>query len=185
MRTTGPGQSAFLIIDVIDVLNRETIEYAVIGAMAGSVHGAIRASVDADAVISLTVQKSAELERKFQIAGFKTELRRGDMDDPIPALLSLKDAHENRVDLLVGLRGLEREAFSRAIEVAFHKEKLRIISREDFIAMKAFAGGPVDLMDASRVISATAGSLDVELLRRLARQFGHEAAASLDRLLAA
>jgi len=184
MRTTGPGQSAFLIIDVIAVLNRENVDYAVIGAMAGSVHGAIRASVDADAVISLTVQQSAELERKFQAIGFITELRRGDLDDPIPAVLSLKDAHENRVDLLVGLRGMESQAFSRTFDVAFHNEKLRIIGREDFIAMKVFAGGPVDLMDASRVISAARESLDVELLHRLARRFGGEAAESLDRLLA-
>lgn len=184
MRTTGPGQSAFLIIDAIVVLNREKVDYAVIGAMAGSVHGAIRASVDADAVIALTVQQSADLERKFQAAGFKTELRRGDMDDPIPAVLSLKDDYENRVDLLVGLRGMESQAFSRTLEVAFQNEKLRIIGREDFIAMKVFAGGPVDLMDASRVISAAGVSLDVELLRRLTRKFGREAAESLGRLLA-
>jgi predicted nucleotidyltransferase len=170
-------------MDVIAVLNREKVDYAVIGAMAGSVHGSIRASVDADAVISLAVQKSAELEKKFQTAGFKTELRRGDLDDPIPAVLSLKDNHENRVDLLVGLRGMESKVFSRTLEVSFSNEKLRVVGREDFIAMKVFAGGPVDLMDAARVISAEGESLDIELLRRLARGFGNEAAESLDRLL--
>lgn len=52
MRTTAPGQSIFLIMYAISVLNREKIDYAVIGAMAGSVHGSIRASIDADAVMA-------------------------------------------------------------------------------------------------------------------------------------
>ena len=32
-------------------------------------------------------------------------LRRGDPDDPIPAMLVLRDAYGNRVELLGGLRG--------------------------------------------------------------------------------
>lgn len=46
------------------------------------------------------------------------------------------------MDLLVGLRGLEAEAFLRAIDVPFVGEVLRVVGREDFIAMKLFAGGP-------------------------------------------
>jgi hypothetical protein len=50
--------------------------------------------------------------------------------------------------------------------------------------MKVFAGGPVDLVDASRALSAAGKAVDVELLRRLAKQFGRDASASLERLLA-
>lgn len=106
MRTTGPGESALLLLDAVDVLTAEAIDYAVVGAMAGSVHGIVRASFDANAVLSLAVQRAPELERKFKAAGFETTLRRGDPDDPIGALLSLADAFENRVDLLIGLRAL-------------------------------------------------------------------------------
>lgn len=130
MRTTGPGESALLLLDAVDVLTAEGINYAVVGAMAGSVHGIVRASFDADAVLSLSVQRAPELERKFTAAGFQTTLRRGDPDDPIGALLSLSDAFENRVDLLIGLRGLEPTAFSRAIELTFEKTALRVIVTE-------------------------------------------------------
>lgn len=39
------------------------VEYAVIGAMAASVHGSLRASADADALLSVTVSKLANLSR--------------------------------------------------------------------------------------------------------------------------
>jgi hypothetical protein len=52
------------------------------------------------------------------------------------------------VDLLGGLRGLDPKAFSRGIEVPFLGDTLRFVGREDFIAMKCFADGPQDLLDA-------------------------------------
>jgi hypothetical protein len=61
---------------------------------------------------SAVIQQAPELEKKLILAGFNTQLRRGDSTDPIPALFSLTDAFRNRVDLLVGLRGLEAAAFS-------------------------------------------------------------------------
>ncbi len=184
MRTTRSGESALLLLDVVGLLAGQKIEYAVIGAIAASVHGAVRASMDADILLSLAVQQAAELERIFKAAGFATELSRGDLDDPIPALLRLSDALTNRVDLLIGLRGMEPQAFSRVVEIPFQGEKLRFIGREDFIAMKVFAGGPVDIVDATRAIAAGGGSLDTQLLRRLAKRYGSGCAEVLERLLA-
>ena len=60
---------------------------------------------------------------------------------------------------------------------------LEIVSREDFIAMKAFAGGPVDLADARAVIDLDRESLDLELLRRLAQRFGRDAARTVEDLI--
>jgi hypothetical protein len=94
MRTSRDGQSALLLFDVVAILKKEKIDHAVIGAIAASVHGVVRASMDADLVLS-----------------------KGDHDDPIPALLELSDAYNNRVDMLAGIRGLEAAAFSRAIDV--------------------------------------------------------------------
>jgi len=182
VRTTAPGQSALLLLDAVEVLTREGINYAVIGAMAASIHGIVRASFDADAVLSLGSSKARDVQRAFQDAGFHTELRTGDVEDPIPALLQITDEFANRVDLLVGLRGLEAEAFSRAIEVPFKEMTLKVVGKEDFIAMKAFAGGPQDLADAANAV-AIAGSLDVELVTRLAKRYGPDAATNLEKLL--
>lgn len=183
MRTARAGESALLLLDVIDVLKSHQLKYAVVGALAASVHGAVRASMDADAVLSVGLSGVKSLGDVLAAAGFRTELTRGDLDDPIPALLRVADDHGNRVDLLIGLRGLDPQAFSRSIDVPFQGTTLRFIGREDFVAMKAFAGGPMDLVDAARAIAAGGASLDVELVRRLAKRFGREASESVDRLL--
>jgi hypothetical protein len=108
VRTKGPGESALLLLDTAALLTDKGIAYAVIGAMAAAVHGVVRASIDADAVLSFTPLRLRQLEREFTAASFMTQLREGDLADPEPAVLELSDPHGNRVDLLAGLRGLER-----------------------------------------------------------------------------
>ena len=71
-------------------------------------------------------------------------------------MLVLTDRYHHRVGVLVGLRGLEPGAFGRTSAVPFQGERLREIGREDFIAMKAFAGGPQGLADARNVLAAAA-----------------------------
>lgn len=184
MRTDAPGQSALLMLDVADVLVRQGVSYAVIGAMAAAVHGVVRASLDADALVMLQVREAASLRRSLDEAGLTTELRIGDPDDPIPALLAVSDTHGNRVDLLIGLRGLDPEALSRASEVEFLDGVLRIVGREDLIAMKLFAGGPQDLADARAALQLDRETLDLELLRRLSARFGRSTERALETMLA-
>ncbi len=152
--------------------------------MAASVHGVVRASMDADAVLALPTHELAGLEKQLRTSGFGTELRYGDDDDPIAAVLALNDSFGNRVDLLAGLRGLDPAAFTRAFDVHFQGESLRVVGREDFIAMKLFAHGPQDIADAEFALVATGGSLDVELLERLAQRYGPETLAALRAMLA-
>jgi hypothetical protein len=184
MRTKASGESTLLLVDAVELLRAAQIDYAIIGAMAASVHGVIRASRDADALLSITVAALPDLERRFAATGFSTELRRGDMDDPISAVLTLHDEFENRVDLLVGIRGFDPNAFSRTIDVPLDGELLRFVSLEDFIAMKIFAGSPQDVTDATTAFEVATEPLDVDLLRRLARRYGSDTARSLERVLA-
>ena len=179
MRTNRPGQSALLLLDAVEVLQRQQVDYAVIGALALSVHGVVRASLDVDALLFATPTRVAKLRVAFQTAGFGTALRYGGPDDPIPILLVLSDTHGNQVDLLGGLRGLDPQLLTRTVQVAFFGENLRFVGREDFIAMKCFAGGPQDLLDARSAYHAAESPLDLDLLRAVAHRFGRDA---LDRL---
>ncbi|HTY49117.1 MAG TPA: hypothetical protein VMB48_05450 [Steroidobacteraceae bacterium] len=184
MRACGPGESALLLLDVVDVLSARKVRYAVIGALAASIYGVVRASMDADLLLAAGVQDARSIEAALVAAGFHTELRRGDLSDPIPALLEVVDSFGNRVDLLLGLRGIEPQAFARARDVPFQGSVLKFVGLEDFVAMKAFAGGPVDLQDARRAVAAAGGSLDRELVRRLAGRYGPDAVKALEQLLA-
>lgn len=81
-------------------------------------------------------------------------------------------------------KGLDPKVFSRAIEVKFLDENLRIVGREDFIAMKCFAGGPQDVADARSAYQAAPGPVDLDLLRTATRRFGRDAADRLEEILA-
>jgi hypothetical protein len=183
MRTDSVGQSALLLLDAVDILIHEKVAYAVIGAMAASVHGVVRASLDADAVLALSPKEMRSLEPRFREAEFRTEFRPGNPDDPIPAMLVLTDDHGNRVDLLAGLRGMEPAAFSRALVVSFFGKPLSVVGCEDFIAMKVFAGGPVDMDDARNALAVAGDAIDADLLRRVTRNYGPAAEESLETLL--
>jgi len=184
VKATGPGQSLLLLLDVVALLDEHNIEYCVVGALAASVYGAVRATTDADALISVPISKLTTFEKKLRSAELTTELTRGDSSDPIPALLAIGDKFSNRVDLLIGLRGLDPEAFERTITVPFSGTNLRIVGREDFIAMKCFAGGPLDIADAQAALKAAETPIDLDLLRRITRRFGRPAADILEDLVA-
>jgi predicted nucleotidyltransferase len=169
--------------DVAELLAKQGVRYAVIGAMAAAVHGVVRASLDADAVVTLQGRQGQALRQSLVEEGYQAVLKTGDVDDPIPGLLEIKDRHGNRVDLLLGLRGMDPELMNRTRQVSLAEAVLDIVGREDFIAMKAFAGGPVDLSDARGVIDLDRGSLDEALLRRLAQRFGRDAERVLEDLI--
>jgi len=177
MDIDSPGHSTDLLFKLVCVLNERHIDYAVIGAMAVSVHGVVRASIDADALISIAFSELKSLGDSFAQDGLTVVLREGDVSDPILAMMVVSDQHGNRVDLLTGLRGLDMDIYQRTVEIRLpeYSFPLRVASKEDVIAMKLFAGGPLDLMDAKRLIAVADSSLDKSLLRRLVERFGRDA----------
>jgi hypothetical protein len=183
MRAGRPGQSALLLLDVIEILRREKVDYLVIGAFALSVHGVVRATRDAAALLQISLSRIIKLQRMLEVAGFQVALRQGDAVDPIPIMLVLSDSHGNHVDLLGGLRGLDPKAFSRGIDVPFQGETLRFVGREDFIAMKCFADGPQDILDAKDAYLSAEGPVDLDLIRRITHRFGRDAADTLEQIL--
>jgi predicted nucleotidyltransferase len=185
VRATRAGQSALLLLDVAQILRDEDIDYAVIGAFALSIHGEVRASTDVDALLWTSAKRLAQLRIDLERAGFSVDLQRGDTDDPIPALLVVTDSHANQVDLLGGLRGMDPQFLARTIEIPFLGQPLRFVGREDFIAMKCFAGGPQDLLDAQSAYERAPAPVNIDLLRVLARRFGRAAADNLEKLIAA
>lgn len=171
------------MVDVAELLAKHGVRYAVIGAMAAAVHGVVRASLDADAVVALRVREGQGLRLLLVEKGYEATLSTGGLDDPIPGLLEIRDRHGNRVDLLLGLRGMDPALMDRTRQVTLAEAVLEIVGREDFIAMKAFAGGPIDLADARAVVDLDRETLDVALLRRLAQRFGRETAQAVEDLI--
>jgi predicted nucleotidyltransferase len=174
MRAKGSGQSSLLLLDVIDILLKKKVPYAVIGAFAASFYGAVRASMDADAVISLAALDldANELAAIFVKAGLRCAYSEGASDDPLDGLIKIHDKYDNQVDLITGIKGMDSEAFERLRSVSFLKHKIRLISIEDFIAMKIFAGSPKDLDDVRKALAVSRPKINIALLKKLTRQYG-------------
>ena len=85
MKINGPGESSLLLLKVIKVLEKFKIPYAIVGAFAVSFYGLVRASLDADCVISVEgkEEKLGQLVASLRKDALKVELRRGDSSDPI------------------------------------------------------------------------------------------------------
>ncbi len=185
MKAKGPGQSALLLLDVIDVLDKSQVSYAIIGAFAASFYGVVRASIDADAVISLQHSQAdiKVLIDELQKAEFKTNYRKGDSDDPIGAVINVEDHFNNRVDLLMNIHGMAEDIFHRTIDTEFMETNIRLIGIEDFIAMKIFAGSPKDLSDVAGALEISYDRINFPLLKKLLKNYGKDALNQLELLL--
>ncbi len=184
-RAKGPGQSVLLLLDVIDVLNQFHIPYAIIGAFAASFYGTIRASMDADAIISLQQSQTdvKVLTAKLQEHGFKITYRKGEINDPIGALINAEDPFNNRVDLLMNVQGAQEVIFSRTVKTEFMGAQIQLIGIEDFIALKIFAGSQKDLNDIVGVLKISYNRINLVLLKDLVRNYGKNALSQLESLL--
>ena len=184
MKTTGPGQPFHMLLDVAALLTELGIPYAAVGGLAVSFHGSPRATHDADAVIWLrgTGKTEQDLVRRLTNAGYRTILRRGDIDDPISGVVVVEDAHANRVDLLLGIRGMDPKAAERSILAPLLGGTVSIVTAEDLIAMKLLAGGAQDMEDVRGILYVSGQRLDRELLKSLVEPYGPDVARQLEAL---
>lgn len=185
MKINGPGESTILLLKIIKLLNKLNLPYAVIGAFAASFYGHVRASLDADAVISFEGQneKLDGLFESLKKEGLKVELRQGDISDPVRGVINILDKFSNSVDLLTGIRGMNPDLFKRAVKASFLDAEIRIVCVEDFIAMKIYGGGPQDIEDVKHVLALQKKKVKMPLLKQLTLGYGKKELSRLKQIL--
>lgn len=153
------------------------IRFALIGGLAVSAWGIVRATEDVDfladsdpsPLTDRTVQ--GRLKQFLEQRGSAVEWRSGGADDPIPLLLRLKmlrPAHGISADILWVHKRWQREALSRAVTLKVSRLRVRVLHPEDLVLMKLEAGGPQDLLDVEGMISNPPPELNFTSLRRKA-----------------
>ena len=184
MRARGPGQSVLLLLDVAAVLANQEVEYAVIGAMAASVHGSIRATTDADALVSVSAAEARAARKERSRKPVSTPTCAAAMRMTRYRLCSQSQTSTAIAWICwqVFADSTPRPSPARS-PCLFSAVPFAVIGREDFIAMKCFAGGPQDIADARNAIRAADEPINVDLLRRLTRRFVRPAADVLEHVL--
>ena len=185
MRPDSSGQSVLLLLDVIEVLKRERVPYAVVGAMAVSYYGIVRATLDTDAIIALPDQMDAlvRLKKLLEDAGLKAIYRRADAVDPLLGMVIVEDHLGNQVDLILGIRGLDAGVYTRVRSITFRGAPIDMIGPEDLIAMKVFAGSAKDIDDVKGILKVSGETIDAHLLQTLSAGYGKRAQRTLKSLL--
>lgn len=144
------------IHEVIEALDIYKVRYALIGGFAVALHGAVRATVDIDFVISLSEKSFAAAEKAMFSLGLRPRL-------PITAqdvFLYRQEYIRNRN--LIAWAFVHPSNAAQAVDfvIIFDVDKIKIVNKKlgnlnvkiasirDLIQMKKKAGRPQDLEDA-------------------------------------
>jgi hypothetical protein len=153
------------------------IHFAVIGGLAVSTWGAVRATQDIDLLADSDPsplsdrQFRVRLQKHLEEEGCVVEWRVGDPDDPIPLLLHIelpRPARGMGVDILWANNRWQREALVRSISLKVSRLEVSVLHPEDLILMKLEAGGPQDLLDVERLLANPPTQLNLRGLRNKA-----------------
>ncbi len=155
------------------------VRFALIGGLAVSAWGAVRATQDIDLLVDSTpsplrdVPLRDRLQRFAEELGYSVEWRVGATDDPIPLLLRLDLPGTMRglaADILWAHKRWQREALARTITLSVLGFDVFILHPEALVLMKLEAGGPQDLLDVEALLSTPPRELNLTRLKQKASQ---------------
>jgi len=157
-----------LLVAVDRIVAKSSIPYAVIGAYAVAAWGEVRGTRDLDVLI-----EAADLERLVPTLGQDSaniELRRGDEDDPIAAVIRMVVGHgadRQSVDIIAGIRGIPVGIVARAHRIELAGRSVAIASPEDMLILKLRAGSARDVEDARSIVRVQGKRLSRALLAEI------------------
>ena len=159
---------------IVSFLNKEKVEYIIIGGIAAGILGEPRSTCDVDIDILLPRDKIGGFIKKLKEDGFKIEEQK-----------CLKRAAEIgvfqigyggfHIDFIIASIELEKEAFRRSKIVELYGLKAFFPSVEDFILLKIVPGRGQDIVDIEKAILRHRDKLDTKYLLGWAQKLSDEA----------
>lgn len=140
--------------DLLNLLNEAKVRYLVVGAYAVIEHTEPRYTKDLDVWISPDRENA---ERTYAaLKAFGAPLADISVDDfTNPDLVYHMGRPPARVDVLMGLKGLEFEAsWKKRITSAYDDVPTQFLSSQDLIVNKRMVGRPQDLTDVENLLLA-------------------------------
>jgi predicted nucleotidyltransferase len=150
--------TASVLARVVQVLQEKQIPFALIGAAAMAAHGVSRSTFDTDL---FSVGPSALDDGVWQVLaadGVDVDVRHGDDDDPLLGVVRCTRG-DQVIDLVVGRSAWQREVIARATPTQVFSLDLPIVTPEDLILLKLYAGGTQDRWDIQQLLTAASTTL--------------------------
>ena len=142
-----------LLARVVGVLEERGIPFALIGAAAMAAHGVSRSTYDTDLFSVGSTALDPAVWSALSADGVDVEIRHGDDDDPLLGVVrcSLDD---QAIDLVVGRSRWQQEIIARASPTLVFAITLPIVTMEDLILLKLYAGGIQDRWDIQQLLAS-------------------------------
>lgn len=151
--------SLMLLYEIVDVLSKKKIKYAIVGGYAMAIHGLVRATMDVDLVLNLKLKDFEQVETALEEIGLKSRLpvrakeifamRREYIMNRNLIAWSFVDYQDptRQADILIttDLKGLEVEQKS----IGGHR--VSVVSLKDLLKMKQSSGREQDLIDVQKI----------------------------------
>lgn len=134
--------------DMIECLQREGVEFMLVGGYAVALHGWPRTTFDIDFWIMANPQNAAAVMCALKAFGAPL-MDLTEEDFHRPGMVFQIGTEPQRIDILSAVSGVAYEdAVSRALKMEVDGLTLKVISLDDLIANKRASGRPKDIVDA-------------------------------------
>ena len=160
-------------------LATRNFRYALIGGLAASMRGRIRATEDLDLILLCNLDEALTLVKSLGEAGFSPLLEDYEKVARSALLLPIIDrASGIQLDVAIGLSGFEKEIVERADPMIVGGHEIFVATPEDLVVLKILAGRPRDLQDVKGIVEIHADRLDWQYCVATARRL--ESAVDMD-----
>jgi hypothetical protein len=143
-----------LLGEVLQLLERERVPHALIGAAAMAVRGVSRSTADVDLLSVDSRILRREAWAAFGERGLLLRVLKGDFDDPLAGSVRLREGDEI-VDVVVGRYTWQREIIEAAEHLSLGDLSLPVARPAGLVLLKLHAGGPKDAWDIRALLEVS------------------------------
>lgn len=152
--------------EAINFLDKHRYRYVLIGGLANTFWGIVRATRDIDLKVLIEEGEYQEF-RKAVYNNFKARL----IAQETPLIVSALASNSVGIDFLMTIPGYDLTVFERAIPYAVNDLKIWLCSPEDLIIYKAIANREKDWLDIERILAEQIDKIDVNYTKKWLTQF--------------
>jgi hypothetical protein len=143
-----------LLAQVSATLEAIPIPYALIGALALTIHGVTRSTFDLDLLAVDRACLDPRIWSGIAATGVEVTIRKGDPSDPLAGVVRFKSPGELPLDLVIGKYIWQKGTLERAERAVLAGVEIPVLGAVDLILIKLYAGGPQDAWDIQQLLAS-------------------------------
>ena len=159
------------LASISNELGTRNVRYALIGGLAASLRGRVRATDDVDLIILCSLDEALALDSSLRQSEFSSLVE--DVEEVAKSALLIPLIHSPtniQLDLAIGLSGFEREIVERADPMILGGIEVFVATAEDLILLKLIADRPQDRQDIRGIVEVQAEQIDWDYCIEIGKQ---------------